>query len=195
MKKKELKVYKRETLGKRETQNLRNEGFIPGVIYDNSQVTHIYTDYKPTKQVVFTPETYIVELREEGGETIDAIVREVQYHPVRDTIEHIEFLRVAQDREVILTLPVKIKGTAAGVTKGGKLTTKLRKLRVKGVPYSLPDFVEVDVTKLELGATIKVGEANIKSEGMKIVTPESAAVASIEIPRTLRSKQGQEAEK
>ncbi len=193
MKRTELKVLKREELTRQKTQQLRAEGNIPGVLYSNGETIHIYSDYKQTKNIVFTSDTYIINLQMEDGSSSDAIIRDVQYHPVKDTIEHIDFLQVTDDKEVVLMLPIKLKGTTVGVIKGGKLVTKLRKLKVKGIPSQLPDNIEVDISNLDLGFTIKVGDTKI--EGMKVITPPSAAIASVEIPRTLRSKQEAEAKK
>ena len=185
MKTTELTAYAREERGKRSLKDLRKEGKIPAVIYHNREATHITLDYKTSKEVVFTPDTYIVKLNIDGGESADTIIREVQFHPVKDTIQHIDFLQVTGDKDVILSLPIKLTGSPAGVAKGGKLLQKLRKLKVKGVPTQLPDYVEVDVAELDLGQTRKVGEADFGD--IKVLTSPSAGVASIEIPRSLRS--------
>ena len=190
MKTTDLIANKRENLGKRGTRNLRQEGKIPAVVYDNGQATHITLEYKSSKHVVFTPDTYIIKLDIEGDK-IDTLIHDVQYHPTKDTIEHLELLRISPDKEVELNLPVKLVGTPAGVIQGGKMMTNLRKIKVRGIPEKLPDYVEIDVTSLELGTTIKVRDANI--EGLEILTSPTAAVASVEIPRSLRSAQaGQE---
>ena len=189
MKTTELTASKREELGKKGSKTLRNEGKIPAVIYDRGQATHITLDYKNTKSVVFTPDTYVIQLDVEG-EKFDTLLKDVQYHPTKDTIEHIELIRISTDKEEILSLPIKFVGTPAGVTKGGKMMTKLRKLQVKGIPSKLPEYVEIDVSSLELGTTIKVKDAEF--EGINVLTSPSAAVASVEIPRSLRSTQAGE---
>ncbi|MEM6628575.1 MAG: 50S ribosomal protein L25 [Bacteroidota bacterium] len=192
MKTTDLIANKREDLGKKGTRTLRQEGKIPAVVYDNGKATHISLDYKASKHAVFTPDTYIIQLDIEGDK-INTLIHDVQYHPVKDTIEHVELLQIAPDKEVELSLPVKLVGTPAGVIKGGKMMTKLRKIKVRGVPQKLPEYVEIDVTSLDLGFTIKVQDANI--EGLEVLTSPSAAVASVEIPRSLRSAQaGKEAE-
>lgn len=183
MKTTQLKAQARADMGKRFNKQLRKTDKVPGVIYDKSAVTHITLDDKELRKVVYTPETYIVQLDIEGTKQ-DAIIREIQFHPVTEKMLHIDFLSVEGGREVDVNLPVHLVGTPVGVAKGGKLTTKLRKVKVKGVPANLPDFVEVDVTKLELGATIKVGD--IKNDTLTILSSPSAALASVEIPRSLR---------
>ena len=185
-----LAASKREDLGKRGSKLLRSEGKIPAVIYAQGQASHIALDYKSTKKVVFTPETYVIELDIEG-EKVETLIRDVQYHPTKDTIEHIELIQISSDKEVVLSLPIKLVGTPAGVIQGGKMMTKLRKLTVKGIPTQLPEYVEIDVSALELGTTIKVQDAEF--EGINVLTSPTTAVASVEIPRSLKSAQaGQE---
>ncbi len=190
MKTTELTASKREELGKKGSKTLRQEGKIPAVIYDQGQAIHITLDYKPTKSVVFTPDTFVIQMDVEG-EKYDTLVKDVQYHPTKDTIEHIELIRISTEKEEVISLPIKFVGTPTGVIKGGKMMTKLRKLQVKGIPSKLPEYVEIDVSALELGTTIKVQDAEF--EGITVLTSPSAAVASVEIPRSLRSSQSGEA--
>lgn len=184
MKTTELKAHKRENVGKRTAKDLRAEGNVPGVIYDEQNATHIFISAKDATKVLYTPETYIVRL-DLGGEITEAIVRDAEYHPVTEKILHVEFLKISDSKKVKLTLPVKLTGVPVGVTKGGKLTAKVRKLMVKGIPSQLPDLIEVEVSHLDLGQTIKVGQAKV--DGVEILTSASAALASVEIPRALRS--------
>ena len=183
MKSTELKAFKRPDTGKASSKHMRREGKVPGVVYNNSEATHVFFDYKELKTVLYTPETYIVNLDVEG-EKVDAIVRDADYHPVTEKILHVEMLSVS-DKPVIVSLPISLVGKPFGVGKGGKLLTKLRKIQVKGIPSQLPDKVEIDVSALDLGQTIKIADANIT--GLTVVTPPSAGVASVEIPRALRS--------
>ena len=187
MKTTELKAYSRTDLGKSVTKKIRKEGKVPGVVYDNSNAIHIVVDYQAVKPALFTKDTYIVKL-DLDGEAHDTIIREAQFHPVTEKILHVDFLKVSDDKEVILTLPIKLSGTPKGVRSGGKLVTKLRKIKVKGIPSQLPEFVEIDVSDLKLGTTIKIGDAHI--EGLNVITSSSAAIASVEIPRALKSAGG-----
>lgn len=184
MKTTELKAQARDKVGKRNAKDLRAEGLIPGVIYDQQNATHIFVDAKEARKVLYTPETYIIQLDVDGKKT-DTIIRESQFHPVTEKLLHVDFMKVTDEKPVRLALPVKLIGTPKGVIKGGKLTAKIRKLQVKGIPSLLPDLIEVNVSKLDLGQTIKVGQAGIK--GIEVITPASAALASVEIPRALRS--------
>jgi len=185
MKSIEMKATRRAATGKRNAKDLRKDGVVPGVVYHKAAASHIQIDDREVKRALFTPETYIVKLDIEG-EVVDAIVREAQYHPVHDHLLHVDFLQVTSDAPVVLTLPITLTGTPLGVTKGGKLAIKLRKLKVKGVTSELPDEIKVDVADLDLGGTRKVGELQL--DGVQVLTSPSAAIAAVEIPRALRSK-------
>ena len=180
----ELTAHKRETVGKRNTKDLRNEGQVPGVIYSSGKTEHIYVDAKAVKPAVYTGDTFIVNLDVAGSKT-SAIVRSTDFHPVTEKMTHIEFLEVSDKKPVTVTLPLKMVGTPTGVTKGGKLAVKLRKIAVKGIPSKLPEFIEVSVKALDLGQTIKVGDVDFGD--IQIMTSPSAGIASVEIPRSLRS--------
>ncbi|MEL6133302.1 MAG: 50S ribosomal protein L25 [Bacteroidota bacterium] len=182
----ELTADLRASTGKRVAKDLRNEEKVPGVIYHNSEAKHIQIETKALSQAVYTPETYIVNLDVEG-QKVNTIVRSVDYHPVTEKMLHVEFLQVTDESPVILTLPLELTGTPEGVAKGGKLTVQMRKVKVKGVPSQLPDKINVDVSALDLGETIKLGAANL--EGITLISPPSAAVATVIIPRALRSAQ------
>ncbi|MEO1447952.1 MAG: 50S ribosomal protein L25 [Bacteroidota bacterium] len=186
MKSIELTAALRDNTGKRDTKAIRVAGKVPGVVYANSEATHITIDHKELERALYTAETYIVKLSVDG-KVHDTIVRHADYHPVTEVIQHVEFLKVTDDKAVALTLPVNLTGTPVGVSKGGKLAIKLRKIKVKGVPAQLPDRIDVDVSGVELGGTVKVGNAGI--EGMHVLTSPSAAIASVIIPRSLRSAQ------
>lgn len=191
MKSIDLTATLRENTGKRDTKAARAAGNVPGVVYANSEATHISIYHKELERALYTAETYIVKLSV-NGEVHDTIVRHADYHPVTERIQHVEFLKVTNDKAVALTLPVNLTGTPRGVTKGGKLTIKLRKIKVKGIPAELPDQITIDVSDIDLGGTIKVANAGI--EGMHILTSPSAAIASVIIPRSLRSAQSSGAE-
>ncbi|MCB0842567.1 MAG: 50S ribosomal protein L25 [Bacteroidetes bacterium] len=184
MKTTELQAQARETVGKKENKALRNSGQVPAVLYNNSEATHIYVDYKELQPILFARDTYIIKLNVDGKDS-NAIIREAQYHPVTEKILHVDFLQVTDEKPVVLTLPVNLVGSPVGVSKGGKLVTKLRRIKVKGIPSQLPEKVEINVSQLDLGQTIKIVDANI--QGLEIVTNASTGVASVEIPRALRS--------
>jgi len=182
----EIQGKRRDQLGKRSTKFLRREAMVPAIVLDNGKATHVSLDYLSAQSILYTPHKYIVNLSVEG-EQYDVIIRDAQFHPVTDKILHIDFLRISKDKEVEVALPVKLIGTPAGVKKGGKVAIKMRLLKVMGIPYELPEALGVNVESLELGGTIKVRDLDIK--GITITSPASTAIATVEIPRSLRSAQ------
>lgn len=191
MKTTDLKVQKRETTGKRTAKILRKAGRVPGVIYHNAEAINISVDIQEARKILYTEETYLVNLDVEG-EAMQCIIRSSDFHPVTDILTHIEFLRVTDERPVAVSLPIKLTGTAEGVVKGGKMAVKLRRLKVKGIVSKLPEKIEVDISGLDLGESIKVMDAKI--EGINVLTAQSAAIATVIIPRALRSAKAAAAE-
>jgi large subunit ribosomal protein L25 len=185
MKTLELKARRRGEVGKRASRLVRNSGRVPGAVHHDGNAFNIDLEYLPVQRLLHSADTFLVNLDIEG-EVKTAIVREAQFHPVTDRILHIDFVEVVPGKKVILTLPLVLVGTPVGVSKGGKLQVKLRKIKVKGIPVNLPAEVPIDVSGIDLGGTIKVGELQI--EGLEIITSASASVASVEIPRALRGQ-------
>lgn len=174
----------RDNTGKRGTKDIRKEGRVPGVIYTKGDVQHISFNAKELRPVVYTSESYIINVDVDGTAT-PTIIRNVDFHPVTEKMTHIELLAVNDKDAVSLTLPMRMVGAPVGVGKGGKLTVKLRKLNVKGIPTELPAQVEVNVSKLDLGQTIKVKDVDFGD--IQVLTSPNAGIASVEIPRALRS--------
>ena len=185
MKKHEIVGFKRANLGKSESQELRAQGYIPSVLYGGSEQIHFYAPSILFRTLLFTPDVFEITLNIEG-DIHTAILQETQFHPVNDSLIHADFLEIVEGKEIKVDVPVKLTGTSTGVMKGGKLNQKLRKLRVQGLASNIPDYIEVDVTNLDLGKSVKV--AAIQPEGYSILSPTSNPVASVEIPRALRGQ-------
>ncbi|MDX2286464.1 MAG: 50S ribosomal protein L25 [Bacteroidia bacterium] len=181
----ELQAAERPNVGKRATRITRRSDNVPAVIYHNSKARHIEVAYREMQRALYTSETYIVKVNV-AGELVSTIVRDAQFHPVTERIQHVDFLQVTDDKPVELKLPVRLVGTPVGVTKGGKMVTKVRSLKVRGIPSQLPDQIEVNVSSLDLGGTIKVKDASIPN--VEVLASPSTAIASVEIPRALRGK-------
>ncbi len=152
----ELKVTKRTKLGKTATKQLRKAGDVPVVLYGGEETMHLSAPLKEFNKLIYTPEVHLVKLNIEGKVT-DAIIQDIQFHPVSDDAVHVDFLQVFEDKPITIDIPVKLKGLAAGVKAGGKLNLEKRKLKVKGLSKDLPDFLEVDITNLGLGKGTQVG--------------------------------------
>lgn len=187
----ELTGVKRAETGSTANKKVRAQGLVPAVVYGGTDPQQIALPYNDLAKALFTPNTYIVNLEVEGKKT-PTLVREAQYHPVTDRILHVDFFRIPEGEAVEFDMPVKMVGTAEGVRAGGRLVPLKRYLRVHGKPSDLPEFLLVDVTELELGKTIRVSDVNL--EGIKILSPGTTGIAMVDIPRALRTGEGEEGE-
>ena len=186
MKTLEVKAVKRAEFGKKAAKAFRREGLIPCVIYGGSEEIAFTVDAKEIKPLIYTPNSYIVELNFDG-KIEKAVMREVQFHPVREQILHIDFYRVQEGKPVAISITVRLSGTAEGVKIGGKLALSARKLMVKAMVDQLPDEIVVDVTPLQVGQTIFVGD--LKQENVTFVTPATTAVCAVRVTRASRAQQ------
>ena len=141
------------------------------------------------RDLIYSPEVYEVDLNIEGTH-YRAILQDAQFHPVNEMLLHVDFLQLQDDKAVKMDIPVKFVGTSPGVIAGGKLVRKLRKLKIKALPANLPDYVEVDISDLELGKSIKVSK--VKAQNYDILTNPIAPIATVTIPRALKSAQVEE---
>lgn len=180
-----LKGELRKDTGKRATQKLRADGFIPCNLYGGEQNVNFYAPVNDFKDLIYTPDFFKTNIQVDGKE-YEAVIREVQFHPVTDEITHIDFLELVPGRAVTVDIPVETEGLARGVKNGGKLILKTRKIRIKTTPENMVDLIKVDVTNLRLGKSVKVSE--IEAEGFEILTSPSIPVASVVTPRAMRSE-------
>lgn len=179
----EIVGYKRANLGKADSQRLRNDGFVPCVVYGANEQVHFYAPVILFRDLVYTNEAHFVHLNIEGDEC-EAILQEVQFHPVSEIILHADFLKIASDRKVRMDIPVKLVGQAAGVQKGGTLVRKRATLKVYGYPKDMPDHIDVDVSTLDFHHAIKVSD--MKMEAIEFLDPKAAAIAAVEVPRAAK---------
>ncbi|MCS7003965.1 MAG: 50S ribosomal protein L25/general stress protein Ctc [Cytophagales bacterium] len=177
--------YYRHQTGKRSTKDLRKAANVPCVMYGGEKLVHFYSPMFLFNKLVYTPEVHIINLNIEGDK-FRCILQDVQFHPVSEIILHADFLELRDNKPVKIEVPIKIVGNAIGVQKGGRLLTKLRKVRIKALPANLPDYVEIDVTNLDLGKNIRVGD--IKTDKFEILNTPTLPVASVEVPRGLRGQ-------
>ncbi|MGQ1785500.1 MULTISPECIES: 50S ribosomal protein L25/general stress protein Ctc [unclassified Saccharicrinis] len=194
MQKIELKSSKREVIGKKATKELRKEGKVPGVLYGGKEVAHFVIEEKQLKGLVYTPNVYIISL-DIDGEKVEAILQDIQYHPVSDKIQHVDFLQIFEDKPVIIEIPVKLNGFAEGVRAGGQLSLVQRKLRVKALPANLPDTLNINIDHLKLGDSVKVGA--LAFENLELLNAKNSVVAAVKLTRAARAAQtpgGEEAE-
>lgn len=185
MKTTEIVGFKRSGLGTTDSKKLRADGNVPCVVYGGKgEPIHFHSPMYLFKELVYTPNAYIVNLNIEGT-LVDCILKDIQFHPVSDMILHADFFAIEDDKKVQIDVPVKITGTSPGVANGGKLFVKMSKLTVKAIPANLPDFVEVSIQGLKLGNSVRV--RNIKEQGFEIVNNPQVTVASVVVTRALKS--------
>lgn len=179
----ELKAAKREGFGKKESKDIRRAGQVPCVVYGGGDTLHLSVDAKEVKPLIYTPNAYIVEL-DTDGEKVQTVMREVQFHPVKDEILHIDFYRVQSGRPVAIDIPVKLVGNSEGVKLGGKLAQSKRKLRVSGLVENLPDELSIDITDLGIGKSIFVGDLHY--DNLTLLTPATTAICAVRVTRASR---------
>lgn len=190
MKTVEIVGYKRANLGKSESQQLRNEGNVPCVLYGGDKQIHFYSPMILFRELVYTNEAHFVQLNIEGEE-YKAILQEVQFHPVSEVILHADFLRIEETKKVKMNIPTRMVGKAPGVDKGGTLVRKKASLKVYGFPKDMPDHIDVDVSTLDFHHAIKVSD--MKIQGLEFLDPKQSAIAAVEVPRAAKMAAEEEA--
>lgn len=182
---------KRADLGKKATKAARREGLIPCNLYglqkdtNGNPVAIAFTiSEKEANKLIFTPHIYLIDINIDG-EDHKAILREAQFHPVKDNILHLDFLEVHEERPIVIGVPIQTKGLAEGVRAGGRLTTLIRKINVKALYQDIPEKLIIDVAHLQLGKSIKVGELSF--DKLELVTPKEVNVVSVKMTRAAMS--------
>ncbi|QYJ69234.1 50S ribosomal protein L25/general stress protein Ctc [Flavobacterium litorale] len=181
----------RESVGKAATRTARNAGMVPCVLYGGEQPVHFTAEEKAFKNLVYTPEAHTVVI-DLAGKTYNAVMQDVQFHPVTDRILHMDFYQLHDDKEITMEVPVKVTGTSPGVLGGGVLRLNQRKLKVRALPANLPDFVEANISELEMGNKLYV--TKIDTNNFKLLHPDNTVVAQVRISRAAM-KAAQEAAK
>ncbi|ELR72369.1 LSU ribosomal protein L25p [Fulvivirga imtechensis AK7] len=155
------------------------------MLYGGDEQIHFYAPMILFRELVYTDEAHFVNLNIEGTE-YKAIMQDLQFHPVSEVILHVDFLQLFEGKPIKMNVPVHFEGDAPGVTKGGTLIKKRRYLSVKALPKDMPEYITVNLSKLDFGKAIKVGE--IEEKNFEILDTKIASVAVVEIPRALRGK-------
>jgi len=182
---------RRENVGKRDAKELRYEGKVPAVLYGGADQIHFAVSAADLKGLVYTPDVHFVDIDVEGTKA-QAILQDIQFHPLTEQILHVDFLRLNDSKPFVMEIPVKLTGTSPGVKMGGKLIQKLRKLRVKALPKDMPQYVEVAMESLELGKSVRVGELNFPN--FQITNNADDTIVSVVMSRALKQAE-QEAAK
>ncbi|HET8886016.1 MAG TPA: 50S ribosomal protein L25/general stress protein Ctc [Salinimicrobium sp.] len=174
---------KRESVGKKATKALRNAGQVPCVLYGGDQPLHFSAEEIAFKNLVYTPDVHTVVIDLKDGGKYDAVLQDIQFHPVTDAIMHIDFYQIFEDKEIMMEIPVHTKGVARGVKNGGVLRFNLRRMKVKGLASNLPDFIEADITDLKIGNKLYV--TAVASDNYKIMHPDNTVICQVRTSRNV----------
>lgn len=171
---------KRESVGKKATKALRNAGEVPCVLYGGDKPVHFSAPELAFSNLVYTPDAHTVVIAL-GNDKYDAVLQDIQFHPVTDKILHIDFYQLFEDKPIMMEIPVHIIGTSKGVLNGGVLRRNNRKLRVKALPKYLPDYLEADITPLKIGGKLYV--TDLPQDNFKIMHTENTVVCQVKRAR------------
>lgn len=173
---------KRESVGKKATKALRNAGEVPCVLYGGDKPVHFSAAELAFSKLVYTPNAHTVVIALDNGDSMDAVLQDIQFHPVTDRILHVDFYQLFQDKEIAMDIPVRLVGNSKGVKNGGVLRRNNRKLRVKALPTNLPDFIEIDITPMKIGSKFYVGD--LDQEKYRFLHTDNTVVCQIKTART-----------
>ncbi len=176
-----ISVKKREKVGKTSTRALRNQGNVPCVLYGGEKQVTFYAHENDFRKLVYTPETFLVELDINGTQT-KAIMKDIQFHPVTDKILHIDFLEVFDDKPIVVSLPVKLEGVAVGVRNGGNLLFRRKKIITKGLLANLPDAITINIEHLKIGMFFYIGDLEI--DNVEFLAPKNSVVVGVKTARS-----------
>jgi large subunit ribosomal protein L25 len=182
----------RESVGKKATKALRNAGQVPCVLYGGDKPVHFSAPELAFSKLVYTPDALTVVIALENGETYNAVMQDIQFHPVTDRILHIDFYQLFEDKEIVMNIPVRISGTSPGVLNGGTLRKNQRNLKVKAVPASLPDFIEADISSLKIGNKLYITE--LFNDEYKFLHPDNTVVCQVRRSRASMSAEADDVE-
>ena len=179
----------RANVGKKDASSLRTAGLVPCVLYGQGQQTHFSVKQVAIEKIVYSPDVYQVELNIDG-KTAVGIIQELQQHPTKDTIQHVDFLELNETKMIRIKLPVRLVGSSPGVMAGGKLMLVFRSLQCVGLSKDLPEAIILDISTLNIGGAIRVNTINIP--GITFLDPANAVVVSVKMARG--AVKGEEAE-
>src|SRR5664279_3891831 len=176
----ENKVSFRKELGKKSSREIRKTGNVPCVIYGKEKNIHFYAHENSFKNLVYTPAAHLVKLIIED-KVYDAVLKDMQFHPVKDNILHADFIEIHDKKPVVINIPIKVSGDSVGVIAGGKLSIKRRTLKVKGLAENLPEDLAIDITNLKIHEGIKVGD--LTYDKIELLDPKKSMVLTIATSR------------
>ena len=186
-----ISAKKRTELGKKFTRDLRKADHVPCVMYGGAEVIHFHAHENDFRHIVYTPDAFIVEI-DIDGQKHKAVMQELQFHPVTDKLNHIDFVEVFDDKPVTVEIPISLTGIAIGLKDGGKPRQRRRVLKVRGLLQYLPDTLEIDVTDVAIGDVIKIGD--LSYDNLEILDPAQSMIFAIVSSRISKGMEMGEAE-
>jgi large subunit ribosomal protein L25 len=171
-----IQAEKRDKVGKSSTRKLRKEGQVPGVMYGGEEVVHFYAHENDFRHIIYTSDAYLIKL-EIDGKVHNAVLQDLQFHPVTDSLMHIDFVEVAVDEPVTMELPIRLVGSAIGIKNGGKSRQRRRSLRVRGLLKDLPETLDIDINDVDINDTIKIED--LSYDNVEILDPPRSMIYSI----------------
>ncbi len=183
MKSIEISATLRNDFGKKGSQAIRKTDSVPCVLYGQGENLHFAVTNDALRNLVYSPDIYLVNLDIEGKK-VKAIMKDIQFHPVKDNILHIDFYQIDEAKPIVMEVPVALEGLAEGVKAGGKLTLQLRKIKVKALFNNIPEKLVINVSSLGLGKTIQVGQLSF--ENLELLTAKEAVVCAVKLTRVAR---------
>ena len=186
-----ISAEKRTELGKKFTRDLRKADHVPCVMYGGAEVIHFHAHENDFRHIVYTPSAFIVEV-ELDGKKHKAVMQELQFHPVTDKLNHIDFVEVFDDKPVTVEVPIKLLGAAIGLKDGGKPRQRRRVLKVRGLVQHLPDELDIDITDVAIGDVIKIGD--LSYDNLEILDPSRSMIFAVVSSRISKGMEMGEAE-
>ena len=181
----------RTDMGKKASKGLRKQGLIPCNIYGEKKdekglpvAESVVIPFTELRKIVYSPNIYIINLTIDGVER-KAILKELQFHPVSDALLHVDFLEINEEKPITVGIPVNLVGLAAGVRLGGRMSLSIRQIKVTAPYKQIPEKLDVDVTALEIGKSIKVG--SLHYDGLEFATPKEVIVCSVKMTRAAQA--------
>jgi len=191
MKTLEIIGFKRANLGKSDSKRLRADSQVPCVLYGGKEQVHFYAPMILFREIVYTPEAAFVKLNIEG-EIYSGILQDIQFHPVSEIILHADFLEISDDKLIKMEIPFKFNGVAPGIMQGGKLMVKLRRASIKALPANMPEVINLDVSGLDLGKSLKI--SSIEEKDFEVLNSSRITVVSVNVPRAIIEEEEEEEE-
>lgn len=178
-----IKGSKRESVGKKVTKALRNAGEVPCVLYGGEQALHFSAPEVSFNSLIYTPDVHTVVIELEDGKSYNAVLQDIQFHPVTDNILHMDFYEFGEDQEISMEIPVHAEGVPRGVKNGGVLRFNLRRMKVKGLASKLPDYIIADVSSLKIGNKLYV--TAVENEDYTILHPDNTVICQVKTSRNI----------